>query len=68
MSQLQTSTVVPSRPQPNVYTVLAFIAVVALLVGLVVVLNNLMAPVGENGGYGLTFESLFKPFEPPTIK
>jgi hypothetical protein len=51
-----------AQPQPNVYTVLLIVAVLALLATLVVTLWTLMAPMP--GGYGLKFEDLFAPLKP----
>lgn len=47
------------QPQPNVYTVLILIAAVALAVALGIVLYNLMAGVGPDGGYGLGLGEIF---------
>lgn len=46
------------KPAPNIYTALLLIAVVAMIVSMVVVLSQLMAPV-DAGGYGLGFGDLF---------
>ncbi len=50
--------VVQIKPQPNVYTILLIVAIIAMGVTIGVVLHNLMAdpPVG----YGLTFGELFQ--------
>ena len=53
--------VFPVRPQPNIYTVLLFVAMLALLLALGVALWRLMSasPVG----YGLEVGDLFKPLQ-----
>jgi len=51
--------VVPVKRQPNIYTLLLIVAILALLATIVIVLNNLMS----TGGYGMTFEQLFKKAE-----
>jgi|GEM_PF-1296264 len=58
--------VVPVKPQPDIYTLLTLITFLVLVVTIGIVLNNLMSPVVE-GGYGLTFEQLFQPFEIPPV-
>lgn len=57
------SPLVETRPQPNVYTVLLFVAVVALAVAIGVALWKLMS--APPTGYGLRVGDLFKPFVPP---
>ncbi|MDY6913684.1 MAG: hypothetical protein SVT52_04415 [Planctomycetota bacterium] len=56
--------VVQVKPQANIYTLLLIVAVLALAVTIGIVIWSLLSPPPE--GYGLTFESLFKPFEQPT--
>ena len=48
-----------AQPQPNVYTVLLIVAVLALVATLIVVLWTLMS--ATPAGYGLKLEDLFKP-------
>ncbi len=45
------------KPQPDVYSVLLIVAVVALGVTLGLCLNNMLSPLAE-GGYGLEFGQL----------
>lgn len=59
MATIPSASGLRAQPQPNVYTVLLIVAVLALLATLVVVLRTLMAPMP--GGYGLNLEDLFKP-------
>ena len=47
------------QAQPNVYTVLILIAALALAVALGIVLYNLMAGVGPDGGYGMGIGEVF---------
>ena len=59
MSQLPTTTngagpVIPVRPQPNIYTVLLFISILAIGVAIGFCLYTLTTPL-EQGGYGLEF-------------
>lgn len=64
MSQLPSSgPVVEVKPQPNVYTMLLFIAIAALAAAVCVAVWKLMSapPVG----YGMQFGDLFNPFKPP---
>jgi len=44
--------------QPDVYTVMLIVVILALVVTIAVVLRNLMSPVP--GGYGLGFADLFR--------
>ena len=53
MSQMSHQPVIQVKPEPNVYTVLILVAIVALLVALVVVSHNLMS------SYGLSFGEMF---------
>jgi hypothetical protein len=46
------------KPQANIYTVLVFVAIVALGVTVGFVLYNLLMPLSD-GGYGLKFGDLF---------
>jgi hypothetical protein len=50
--------VIEVKPQPNVYTVLLIVAIMALAVAIGVVLRRLMAEVPT--GYGLQFGQIFK--------
>ena len=52
------------KPQANIYTVLVFVAIVALGVTVGFVLYNLLMPVAD-GGYGLQFGDLFEAPKPP---
>jgi hypothetical protein len=52
-----------SKPNPNIYTVLLIVGIVAVCAALGVVLHNLMADPAS-GGYGLTFGQLFSGIEP----
>lgn len=54
MNQL-TNPAQSSRPNPNVYTALLLVAIVAIAASLVVVLSQLLSPTG----YGLQFGDLF---------
>ena len=68
MSQIQ-APVITVKPQPDVYTVLLIVAILALGVSIGLVIYNLMSapPVG----YGVTFGELFdaskwpEPIRPP---
>ena len=55
------------KPQPDIYSLLLIVSIIALGATIGVVLFNLMAvvPVGEGepGGYGLTIGEFFKPFK-----
>jgi hypothetical protein len=64
MTQFSDPGPVPVKPQSNVYTVLVAIAVIALVVALVIVLNALLTPV-DRGGYGLELGQLFDPQKLP---
>ena len=57
MSQLPSEhkSVIPVKPQPNVYTVLLIVAILALIVSISIVLYNLMT------NYGMTFAQIFQP-------
>ena len=57
--QLPQTPLVESRPQPNIYTVLILIAVLALGLTVGLVFSNLTAAPPD--GYGLKFEQLFDP-------
>lgn len=59
--------VIQVKPPPNIYTILVFVAVLAIGATIGFVLYNLMTPVVD-GGYGLKFEEIFKPLEPIDIK
>lgn len=66
MTQLSPTKAAPSaKPRPNVYTVLIIVAIIALAVTIGIVLNNLMSPVGPDGGYGMSLSDLFSPPESP---
>ncbi len=54
--------VVPVRPQPNVYTVLMIIAIIALCVAIAYVAWRMTSPMPD--GYGLSFEHLYQPKTP----
>ena len=49
--------VVTVKPQPNLYTVLMIVAIIALGVSIGLVLHNLMSAPPD--GYGLSFGALF---------
>jgi len=51
--------VIQVRAQPDVYTVLMLVAIIALTVAVVVAGWKLMTPVAD-GGYGLTIGQLFQ--------
>ncbi|MHC4294526.1 MAG: hypothetical protein ACYSTL_02975 [Planctomycetota bacterium] len=51
--------VVEIKPQPDVYTVMLIVSIIALVVTIGLVVWNLMAPPPT--GYGLTFEQLLGP-------
>ena len=51
------------KPQSNIYTLLIILAVLAMGVTVGIAMWSLMSPTPQ--GYGLSFESLFKPFELP---
>ena len=54
------------KPQANIYTVLVFVAIVALGVTVGFVLYNLLSPCTDGGvGYGLKFGELFDAPKPP---
>ena len=62
MTQLSTNRpLVQVGPQPNVYTVLIIVAILALGIAIGVALYNLMGEVGPDGGYGMSFGDLFAP-------
>ena len=54
--------VIQVRAQPDVYTVLMLVAIIALTVAVVVAGWKLMTPVTD-GGYGLTIGQLFQPVD-----
>jgi len=56
--------VVEVKPQPNIYTILLLVAVLALGTTIGFVMHNLLTPL-EKGGYGVPFEKVFEPFEKP---
>ena len=56
---------VPVKPQPNVYTLLLIVAILALALTLGLVMYNLMAPMPT--GYGLDFGTLFNPSTLPNL-
>jgi hypothetical protein len=58
MTQAGQTPVVEVKPQPNIYTVLLIVAILALAVTLGFVIYNLTTPVAD-GGYGLSFGELF---------
>ena len=62
MSQMPSQgPVIETKPQPNIYTLLMIVAILALIVAISVVLYNLMAPVAPDGaGYGLTLKEVFR--------
>ncbi len=65
MSQAQgNGPVVEVKPQPNIYTVLVLVALIALLAGGFICFQSLTSPVAQ-GGYGLEFGDLFKPLAEP---
>lgn len=60
MSQMPSGgSVVQVKPQPNIYTALLIVAILALGVAIGLVLYNLMAPVDTGAGYGMKFGDLF---------
>jgi len=64
MTQIsQQPTPVARKPQPNVYTVLLIIAIIALGVTIGFVMYRLMAALPE--GYGLEFSQLFQLLDKP---
>ena len=58
---------VQAKLMPDIYCVVLLIAIVALILTLVIVTSNLLAPVfradGTAGGYGLSFGDLFGPLK-----
>jgi len=59
--------VIPVRPQPNIYTVLLLIAIIALGVAVGVAIWRLTATMPT--GYGLELKHIFKPGSPlPGLK
>jgi len=52
------------KPQPNIYTILLLVAVLALGTTIGFVMQNLLSPL-EKGGYEVPFEKVFKPIEEP---
>jgi len=59
--------VVQVDPQPNIYTLMLIIAIIALIVTIGITLHNLMSPVvkadGSAGGYGMGLADLFGSLE-----
>ncbi|MHC4981981.1 MAG: hypothetical protein ACYTF6_02295 [Planctomycetota bacterium] len=53
---------VPVRPQPNVYTVLLVIAILAICVTVGVVIWKLTSPM--DAGYGIRLKHIFSPGTP----
>ncbi|MFP3937211.1 MAG: hypothetical protein ACLFVW_02635 [Phycisphaerae bacterium] len=49
----------PSRPQPNIYTLLLLIAIVMLVVTIALSLTHLMS----ESGYAMSFGELFEPLQ-----
>jgi len=62
MPQQQPAPVI-RKPQPNIYTVLLIVAIIALAVTIGLVIYNLMAD--PPNGYGLEFGQLFKLIDKP---
>lgn len=60
MTQIPQQPVVQAKPQPNIYTVLLIIAIVALGVTVGVAIGNLTAT------YGLSFGEIFQPLKTAT--
>ena len=58
--------VVHAKPQPDIYTLLMIIAILALALTMGLVLHNLMAAVPD--GYGLSLGELFQPLADVTGK
>jgi len=52
--------VIQVKAQPDVYTILMLVAIIALAVAIVMCVRNLTHAV-DDGGYGLTIGQLFKP-------
>jgi hypothetical protein len=50
-------------PQPNVYTMILLVAIIALVVAIGVVIWKLTSPTPV--GYGLNFGAMFEPFKNP---
>jgi len=68
MTQLPSQApVVEVKPQPNIYTLLLIVAIIALGTTVGIVMHNLMSPVvrsdGGAGGYGMSFGDLFETLE-----
>ena len=62
MTQLPTqSPVIQVKAQPNVYTVMLIVAILALGMAVGFVMYSLMAPLPK--GYGMEFDELFKPLK-----
>ncbi len=55
--------VVQVKPQPDIYTLMLIVTIIALAVTVAIVLMNLLSPFerpdGSPGGYGLEFGQLF---------
>jgi hypothetical protein len=61
MTQSPQGPIVQVRAQPNVYTVMLFVAIVALTLAVGVVLWRLTSDAPT--GYGLTFGQMFEPIK-----
>ena len=60
--------VVEVKPQPNIYTILLLVAVLALGTTIGFVTHDLLTPL-DKGGYEVPFEKVFQPLdEPPPIE
>ncbi len=57
--------VVQVAPQPNVYSVLLLLAIIALCTAVAVCMMSLLTPLAD-GGYGLEFGQLFNGTLPPS--
>ncbi|MCD6304464.1 MAG: hypothetical protein J7M21_05830 [Planctomycetes bacterium] len=63
MTQLPQGPTIPVKPQPNIYTVMLLVAIIALAMAVVVVFWKLTSPPPV--GYGMEFGDFFKPIKPP---
>lgn len=64
MTQMSSGSTIRVKPQPNLYTILLMVAILVVGIALGLVLSKLMSPLA-NGGYGLEFGDIFKPWQKP---
>lgn len=63
MTQTPGKNVVEVKPDPTIYTVLLFVALLSLVVSIFIVGHRLMASPTNGAGYGLSVGEIFKPWE-----